>query len=427
LQCIVKSRPASDRVQELSNALASAHPKIQKMCEEESDDHEAVAKLLEINDSIHRTVERYKLIKKGDVEAAAKIPQGTLGISGAGVKKGTDNELSLIDFGGMEDEEQPAPAPSSSTAQPAQKAPTGNHLEDDLLGLSLGGDSTYGQGAAITLGSSNGMSAMSSMAGPSQPAAPQAAQSSSFMSQPQIQQPPKANYDPFGMISSQAPSVSASPAPNLLGQQKSQQPPQQQQKAADPFAALSSTSRTASPFQYQQSTKPPPTQAQAASSLLGDLNGSSKPRASDEWTFSSSLPAQTYDITVTNSAIRAVFHVSRPAEANDWLSIESKISNNTAQQISDLTFQLAVTKVSPLVLSSHGSMLTTFQGFQLKLEPQSSRNLGPNQANGITQKIRLNGVHRGQGTSAKMRWKASYVVGTERREEQGELGSLGVA
>lgn len=117
------------------------------MCEEESEDHEAVAKLFEINDSIHRTIERYKLIKKGDHEGAAKIPKGTLGSSGAGVSKGPDNELSLIDLGGPDDE------PSSSAA-PAQNAPAsqpaGNTLENDLLGLSL--DDSYGQGGDILLG-----------------------------------------------------------------------------------------------------------------------------------------------------------------------------------------------------------------------------------------------------------------------------------
>jgi ADP-ribosylation factor-binding protein GGA len=134
----------------------SAHPKIQRMCEEESDDHEAVAKLFEINDSINRTVERYKLIKKGDLEGAAKIPKGTLGTSGAGVAKGANNELSLIDLGGPEEMEAPiAPTPSSS-AQPAR---AGNALEDDLLGLSIGGES-YGQGGAVAfdLGSSPGAS-----------------------------------------------------------------------------------------------------------------------------------------------------------------------------------------------------------------------------------------------------------------------------
>ncbi|MCJ1302906.1 hypothetical protein MMC08_005711, partial [Hypocenomyce scalaris] len=88
-----------DVFEELANALQSAQPKIQKMCEEESDDQEAVAKLLEINDSIHRTVERYKLIKQGDLDAALKIPKGTLGTS-TGVSRTADNELSLIDFGG---------------------------------------------------------------------------------------------------------------------------------------------------------------------------------------------------------------------------------------------------------------------------------------------------------------------------------------
>lgn len=143
----------ADRMQELANALASAHPKIQKMCEEESDDHEAVAKLLEINDSIHRTLERYKLIKKGDVEGAAKIPKGTLGVSGAGVKKGPDNELSLIDFGGPEDAPAPSDQPSASSSAPA---PKGNALEDDLLGLNLGGEDGFGQGGGISLGATNG-------------------------------------------------------------------------------------------------------------------------------------------------------------------------------------------------------------------------------------------------------------------------------
>lgn len=136
---------------ELANALQSAQPKIQKMCEEDSEDHEAVAKLFEINDSIHRTIERYKLFKKGDMEAANRIPQGTLGRTGAGVSQGPNNTLNLIDFGDAE--------PSSSSTEPAATAqePTakGNALEDDLLGLSLSGDN-YGQSGSISLGVSNG-------------------------------------------------------------------------------------------------------------------------------------------------------------------------------------------------------------------------------------------------------------------------------
>jgi ADP-ribosylation factor-binding protein GGA len=138
-----------DVYEELASALQSAHPKIQRMCEEESDDHEAVAKLLEINDSIHRTVERYKLMKKGDVESAAKIAAGTLGTS-TGVSKNAANELSLIDFDGDATD-------TNGTGSSAAEAPASGQaggLEDDLLGLSMG-ESNYGQGGGISLGFGN--------------------------------------------------------------------------------------------------------------------------------------------------------------------------------------------------------------------------------------------------------------------------------
>ena len=113
------------------------------MCEEESDDSEAVAKLLEINDSIHRTIERYRLVKKGDLDAASKIPKGTLGTS-TGVTKTADNELSLIDLGGDLE-------PSANGLSGLSAAPIKESLEDDLLGLSMQ-DNQYGQGGGIALG-----------------------------------------------------------------------------------------------------------------------------------------------------------------------------------------------------------------------------------------------------------------------------------
>ena len=115
------------------------------MCEEESDDSEAVAKLLEINDSIHRTIERYQLMRKGDLDAASKIPQGTLGTS-TGVSKTKDNELSLIDLDG-----DPIPTSSQASGQDAANQPRQGFLEDDLLGLSMQ-DHTYGQSGGIALG-----------------------------------------------------------------------------------------------------------------------------------------------------------------------------------------------------------------------------------------------------------------------------------
>lgn len=130
-----------DVYEELASALQSAQPKIQKMCEEESDDHEAVAKLLEINDSIHRTVERYKLMKKGDITGASQIAKGTLGTS---IGVNSNNELSLIDFGGESDTN------GNDSAGTSQQHTNG--LEDDLLGLSIGGGSSFGQGGGISLG-----------------------------------------------------------------------------------------------------------------------------------------------------------------------------------------------------------------------------------------------------------------------------------
>lgn len=340
-----------DVFEELAAALASAHPKIRKMCEEESDDHEAVAKLFEINDSIHRTIERYKLMKKGDIEAANAIPKGTLGVSGAGVKQGANNELSLIDFGGPEETPETSapnltsePQSSSSSSAPAAPKPAGNALEDDLLGLNMG-DGNYGQGGGISLGTSDIMAQFN------QPAA-----NSIFNTQPKAAPPagflaPQAQAsNNFVNLSASGPQSSSKPATPVTS---SFQQATHQAKKSDPFAALNTPPRQSSPASFQQA--PPKSPAPPASStpvdLLGMGNGTSAPvptlaGGDDEWEFSSALPpAGPTSITVTNSNIQTVFDVTR---ANDSeLLIKSRISNSSQQPVSDLTFQLAVTKVSP--------------------------------------------------------------------------------
>ncbi|KAF2399872.1 VHS-domain-containing protein [Trichodelitschia bisporula] len=391
-----------DVFEELANALMSAQPKIQKMCEEESEDHEAVAKLLEINDSIHRTVERYRLIKKGDLEGANRIPKGTLGTSGAGVSTGPNNELSLIDLGGPDDDLSSAPVPSTQRTAAPQSS-----LENDLLGLSMGESS--GQDGAISLGSSNG----TGYSGFGQTSTHQHlsnAQITSMFQQPATQPA----YNAFSALASPPPQASTSR-------------PQSAQPAAlkpDPFAALTSHApRQASPFQFQQSISPPV----QTSSPLGRGNFSAPPpaptaapaaapvtaptaAADDEWTFASALPDALPELTVTNSALNVVWAVSRPPDAPDVIEIKSRVSNNTALPVSDVVIQVAVTK-----------------SYQLRLEPQSARGLAPKQVNGITQTIQLHGVQRGSGGAVRMRWKASYVVGSERREEMGEVSNLGIA
>lgn len=135
-----------DVFSELAAALQSAHPKIQKMCEEESDDHEAVAKLFEINDSINRTVQRYKLLKKGDFEGAAKVAAGGPAPSQTATVSASGNELSLIDFDA--DAAESSANGGSNGAGPSQSS----GLENDLLGLDLSGGDSYGQGGNISLG-----------------------------------------------------------------------------------------------------------------------------------------------------------------------------------------------------------------------------------------------------------------------------------
>lgn len=314
------------------------------MCEEESDDPEAVHKLLEINDSIHRTIERYKLVKKGDLDAASRIPKGTLGTT-TGVSTNANNELSLIDF-----DPEPQPASNGNEATPSQG---GSSLENDLLGLSLGEQGPT-QGGGIALGSSKLDARCSwvivltlvdnsaSISASSTPPAPQQQASAAF----------KPNYDILASLNSSRP-ASQSPTP-VMGA-----PPQAQPTAtpppADPFASLVSASPRASssPFQPPQSRPAP-----SASSLL-DLAGppapapqaQAAPAEDDEWDFASSLPASntlpsTNKIQVLNSQLRVDFAARRVPNQPRQIHVVAIFSNNTTQPIGDLHFQVAVEKVS---------------------------------------------------------------------------------
>ena len=392
----------------------SAHPKIQKMCEEESEDTEAVAKLFEINDSINRTIERYKLVKKGDLEAASKIPAGTLGTSGAGVGRGKNDELSLIDLGGPED--SPAPTQAGSSQQPAK---TGNALEDDLLGLSMGGGEDYGQGGALSLGggAANGLTSPPSSS--SHPQLSNAQITSMFgMQQPSASPAPPSSSTFGGLPAFSAPATSSTPRPSSTIANAPSTP------KPDPFAALGSSkpiSRGASPFQFQQSIGKPPAQKQPANANpLDDLLGlgqavppqqhQAQAAADDEWTFTSALPTSPSQNTLTihNSSISISWHVSRSTSTQNQIDITSSVSNLTQSPVSELTFQVAVSK-----------------GYSLRMEPQSGRELSAGQREGIRQMIRV-AVPGGEGGKVKMRWKVGYVLGGQRREEMGEVGALGV-
>ncbi|KAJ5328209.1 hypothetical protein N7452_008599 [Penicillium brevicompactum] len=384
--------PEGDVFEELAGALQSAHPKIQKMCEEESDDPEAVHKLLEINDSIHRTIERYKLVKKGDLDAASRIPKGTLGTT-TGVSTNANNELSLIDF-----DPEPQPDSNGNEATPAQG---GSSLENDLLGLSLG-EQGPPQGGGISLGSTN----FPSMSTSSTPPAPQQQAPAAF----------KPNYDILASLGNSRP-ASQSPTP-VMGA-----PPQAQSTAtpppADPFASLVSASPRASSSPFQ----PPQSRPSPGSSSLLDLVGGpapapqpqAAPAEDDEWDFASSLPASnalpsTNKIQVLNSQLRVDFAARRVPNQPRQIHVVAIFSNNTTQPIGELHFQVAVEK-----------------SYTLQLRPQSGRDVAPQQQNGVQQEMLMDGIDVGKGNSVKIRFKVSYKLGGEAREEQGMVPALGIA
>ncbi|KAL4860922.1 hypothetical protein BDV12DRAFT_208654 [Aspergillus spectabilis] len=382
LEEMLQSHAPGDKVaegdvfEELANALQSAHPKIQKMCEEESDDPEAVRKLLEINDSIHRTIQRYKLVKNGDLEAASKIPKGTLGTT-TGVSKNANNELSLIDF-------DPEPSSNGNAEQPQGS----NSLENDLLGLSL--DEPI-QSGSISLG-------------PTSPPLSQIPQTSNAFPQ---------NIDILGSLSSpQPPSKSSTPVPGFP------QPPNvtatPPPPAADPFASLVSASpRHPSPLLSSSSASPRP----PASSSLLDLGGAeSKSKAEDdEWDFASSLPQSsslpsTNRVQVLNSLLKVEFIARRHSQQQRQVHIVASFSNATNQAINDLHFQVAVEKA-----------------YTLHLRPQSGRDIAPLQNNGVQQEMLIDGIDLGKGNSVKIRFRVSYRLNNETKEEQGMVPALGIA
>lgn len=389
-----------DVFEELAGALQSAHPKIQRMCEEESEDPEAVNKLLEINDSIHRTIERYKLMKKGDFEGATNIPKGTLGTK-TGVSKNANNELSLIDF-------DPEPEVEEHSTEPA--AQTSSSLENDLIGLSFQ-DQAPAVTNRISLGQVNQIPSFSG--GLSSPTPP-------------VQQIPAASRPSFDILSSLNQPRSGHQSPSMSPQLTATATPP---PPADPFASLISGSpRVSSPFSAGGSSQSQRPTAAASSSPLLDLGGlntsapaTSRPEQTvgqaaeeDEWNFASSLPESNIlpsmnRVQILNTALRVEFVARRHPPDARQIQVVALFSNTTNQLLSELHFQVAVEKA-----------------YRLRLRPQSGRNIAALQANGVQQEMLIEGVEVGKGNQVKLRFKVSYKVGAEAREDQGMVPPLGI-
>ena len=103
---------------------------------------------------------------------------------------------------------------------------------------------------------------------------------------------------------------------------------------------------------FQQSIKSQPAPSGAVDLLGGAVSAPTSNLAQstaaanddDEWTFASAVPDTSKEITVNNTLINVVFKVSR--ESDTVLLVQNHVSNNTPQPISDLTFQVAASKVS---------------------------------------------------------------------------------
>ena len=162
----------------------------------------------------------------------------------------------------------------------------------------------------------------------------------------------KPNYSAFsGFGISQPISQITTPQPSLFQQQQQQQaaarPPRQ--PASDPFAALATPPRQSTPQQNQSSV----------SASIFDFSKVAPPATSihpaptnddDEWSFSSALPESnglpsSNSLTITDSSINISLHAARKSPSDPIITMTVKFSSKVAQLITELTFQVAVTKV----------------------------------------------------------------------------------
>jgi hypothetical protein len=143
--------------------------------------------------------------------------------------------------------------------------------------------------------------------------------------------PPFSPYS--GFASKTSASQSTTPQPPLGQYSAFTQPPSQ--KTSDPFAALSAA---------QYSSKPATPQPPAAPAASTD---------DDEWSFSSALPPESsapreHQVVVSNTQLQIGMKAARAPLTANALSLLFSFSNGSPQQVNDLHFQLAVTKVRRL-------------------------------------------------------------------------------
>jgi ADP-ribosylation factor-binding protein GGA len=168
--------------------------------------------------------------------------------------------------------------------------------------------------------------------------------------------PPKPNYSAFsGFGISQSIPLTATSQPSLFQQQQQQQ---QQQKVttkiplqptSDPFAALATPPRQSTPQQNQSSVSASIFDF-AKSAPLATAIPPAPANDDEEWSFSSALPESnglpsSNSVIITDSTINISLHAARKSPSDPIITLTVKFSNKVAQLVTELTFQVAVTKV----------------------------------------------------------------------------------
>jgi ADP-ribosylation factor-binding protein GGA len=285
----------SDVFDELAAALRNAQPKIKKMCEDESEDHTAVSKLLEINDDINRTLQRYGQLKRRPaLDCKSDTTDG----------HSLHQNFSLIDLD-----------TDTSFDSSRRLGDSGPNCQEDLLGLDLVPGSMVARDTPISHG-----------------------------------------IDVFHSNMTHTPDTSA------------------------------------------------PHQSTNFTSLSKE----------EEWTFSSALPTdgntnEQRQGVIIDADLRLEFSARLISPESDTHHISFTFSNNTAQDITEVHHQLAVTK-----------------GFELRLEQQTGRVLRPFQSRGITQEAEINNrdSHSHINSALRLRWKVAYRIGGIDKIETGEVPYL---
>lgn len=164
---------------------------------------------------------------------------------------------------------------------------------------------------------------------------------SATTSPPSSAKPDYSAFSAFG--SSQPASTSSTPKPSFLQQQQAVAMVKPSTPSVDPFASLASPIRHSTPQQtssmFDFASHAPPAAVPAAALPAAD---------DDDWAFSSALPEglpASNTITVSNTHVNITLHAKRQPQTPDIITMTVRFTSKAQQPVSDLTFEVAVTKV----------------------------------------------------------------------------------